>query len=236
MIVLLLLLVNIAVVDFLVPEVIFLYVRSNKRRLQAQETKKRIFDVAQQMFREKGFSNVTVEEIADGAGMSVGTLYHHFKNKYEILTEWHKRLDEWYYEYYSKIKDTNEYKEKGVLELIREMMLYMNETCVNYGSDYISVVYSYMLSNPSGFGEIMCSRKRKYYKIMTELMLLGQKNGEITTDKTAAELTHDITIVSRGCLTDWVIEGAPDDMRTHTASVLDDFLKGISTCKKSLSK
>lgn len=204
-----------------------LYMPSNKRRLQAQETKKRIFDLAQQMFREKGFNNVTVEEIADAAGISVGTLYHHFKNKFEMLIEWHKRLDEWYSDYYDKLKNMPEYADKGNIEIIREMMLYMNETCIYYGKEYIAVVYSYMLTN-AAFGEIMTSRNRSYYKIMTELMEKGQENNEIRTDKTIDQLVRDITILSRGCLTDWVIEGSPDDMRTHTASALDSFLRGIA--------
>lgn len=66
-----------------------MYIRSNKRKLQAIETKNRIFDIAHAMFRERGFYNVTVEEIADAANISVGALYHHFKNKYELLTAWH---------------------------------------------------------------------------------------------------------------------------------------------------
>lgn len=208
--------------------VIILYIKSNKRKLQAQETKQRIFDVAHQKFTEKGFNNVTIEEIAESTGISVGSLYHHFKNKYEILIAWHERLDELYYNYLEKITDSPDFKDKNILETIKEMMLYMNETCIYYGAEYIGVVYSYMLSN-SDFANIMTDRRRPYYKIMLKLMKEGQKKGEIRKNISVTQLVTDITILSRGCLTDWAIEGTPDDIRTHTSSVLNCYLRGIAS-------
>jgi AcrR family transcriptional regulator len=204
-----------------------LYVKSNKRKIQAQETKQHIFDVAHQMFREKGFNNVTIEEIAEATGMSVGSLYHHFKNKYEILISWHEQLDELYNNYLDKIESSPEFKNKGTLAIIREIMLYMNETCIYYGAEYIGVIYSYMLSN-SEFAKIMTDRRRTYYKIMLKLMKRGKKNGEIRPEISDKQLVTDITILSRGCLTDWVIEGSPDGMREHTTSILDCYLRGIA--------
>jgi len=204
------------------------YIKSNKRKLQAQGTKKKIFDVAHQKFREKGFNNVTIEEIAESAEISVGSLYHHFKNKYELLIAWHARLDELYCNYFDKLTTSTDSKDKNTLEIIKEMMLYMNETCIYYGAEYIGVVYSYMLSNPD-FAKIMTDRRRTYFKIMTNLMKEGQKKGEIRKDIPVKQLVTDITIISRGCLTDWAIESSPDDMRTHTTSVLNCYLRGISS-------
>lgn len=204
-----------------------MYIKSNKRKLQAQETKKKIFDVAHQKFREKGFNNVTIEEIAESAEISVGSLYHHFKNKYELLIAWHDRLDELYNNHLDKILNSPEFKDKNTLKVIKEMLLYMNETCIYYGTEYIAVVYSYMLSNLD-FAKIMTDRRRTYYKIMLSLMKEGQKRGEIRKDIPVKQLVTDITIISRGCLTDWVIEAAPNDMRKHSLSVLDCYLRGIS--------
>ena len=163
------------------------------------------------MFRERGFYNVTVEEIADAANISVGALYHHFKNKYELLTAWHDRLDEQYAKYYINIKNDPHFANATAPEIIKEMLLYIQETCINYGTEYISVIYSYLLSNTE-FATIMTDMGREYYKIMTELMEKGQ----------------DLTIVSRGCLTDWAIEHSNKRMRDFSKSVLDSFLRGIA--------
>ena len=179
------------------------------------------------MFRERGFYNVTVEEIACAANISIGALYHHFKNKYEILTAWHDRLDERYAEHFQEIKDSPSFKDFKAPDLISEMLLYIQETCIGYGQEYISVIYSYQLSNPE-FAAIMSDRRRNYYIIMTELMEQGQREGTITKEIPANRLVNDLTIVSRGCLFDWATEKSEENMHTYSKSVLDIFLRGIA--------
>lgn len=47
--------------------------------------KQKIMNSAQKLFLKKGFSGVGVREIAAAAGVSLGNLYNHFKNKEEIF-------------------------------------------------------------------------------------------------------------------------------------------------------
>jgi len=50
--------------------------------------KKKIIEVAIAMFKDKGFGNTYVNEIASKAGVSIGTLYYHFpQGKFSILKE-----------------------------------------------------------------------------------------------------------------------------------------------------
>ncbi|MCP4137099.1 MAG: TetR/AcrR family transcriptional regulator [bacterium] len=48
-------------------------------------TRKRILDVAEDLFSEKGFDGTGMEEIARKTGINKATIYYHFKNKYDIL-------------------------------------------------------------------------------------------------------------------------------------------------------
>ncbi len=48
-----------------------------------EEILERCFNI----FSKKGYSNVSIREIADEAGVSTGTLYHYFNNKENILEE-----------------------------------------------------------------------------------------------------------------------------------------------------
>ncbi len=49
------------------------------------ETKKRIFEVVGRLFKEKGFENVTVDEITRKAGIAKGTFFNYFPTRMSLL-------------------------------------------------------------------------------------------------------------------------------------------------------
>lgn len=58
-----------------------------ERKLRELETRKKlILNTAKDLFTEKGFSNVTLDDIANAIEFSKGTIYTHFKSKEEIYT------------------------------------------------------------------------------------------------------------------------------------------------------
>jgi AcrR family transcriptional regulator len=52
-----------------------------------KKTKQKIFDIAVDLFSKKGFSGVSVREIAKNVGIKESSLYNHFKNKDDILAK-----------------------------------------------------------------------------------------------------------------------------------------------------
>ncbi len=50
-------------------------------------TKQKIFDVSVELFSKKGFSGVSVREIARNVGIKESSLYNHFQNKDDILAQ-----------------------------------------------------------------------------------------------------------------------------------------------------
>jgi AcrR family transcriptional regulator len=49
------------------------------------KTKRIILEVSEELFAEKGFDKTGVNEIAENAGIAKSVIYHHFKNKSDIL-------------------------------------------------------------------------------------------------------------------------------------------------------
>ena len=54
-------------------------------RKKALETRDRIMDAAEDVFNESGYSNTTLNEIAEAAGVTRGAIYWHFKNKEDLF-------------------------------------------------------------------------------------------------------------------------------------------------------
>lgn len=60
-----------------------------RRRSAASGSARRaqLLTIAAQLFAAKGFTQTTVRDVADAAGILSGSLYHHFSSKEEMLTE-----------------------------------------------------------------------------------------------------------------------------------------------------
>ena len=103
----------------------------NKREQQKEETLKEILRVSTKLFHEKGYENTSIQNIADGCGLSKGALYHHFKSKEEVL----ERIS---LDYYKLMKETFlsvvEKKGMSMSEKIRQILILANNSDLSQGS------------------------------------------------------------------------------------------------------
>src|SRR3954453_22678597 len=53
----------------------------------SQQTQQRILDASYLLFRRKGYTRVSMDEIAAAASVTKRTLYYHFKSKDTLLAE-----------------------------------------------------------------------------------------------------------------------------------------------------
>ena len=64
-------------------------VRAVPQRAASEETRRQILDTALLLFREQGFENTTLREIAKRAGMSLGAAYYYFNSKEAIVAAYY---------------------------------------------------------------------------------------------------------------------------------------------------
>ncbi|WP_285486425.1 TetR/AcrR family transcriptional regulator [Amycolatopsis taiwanensis] len=58
-----------------------------KRAEKARQTRRRILEVARELFLERGYAGTALQDIADRAGVAVQTIYFTFGNKRTVLKE-----------------------------------------------------------------------------------------------------------------------------------------------------
>lgn len=58
-----------------------------KGRVDGEETRKRILEKAALLFVQKGYGAVSMNEVCETAGVSKGSLYHHFPSKDELFLQ-----------------------------------------------------------------------------------------------------------------------------------------------------
>ena len=58
---------------------------ARKTKEEAQATRDRILDTAEQVFSERGVARTSLADIADAAGVTRGAIYWHFRNKGDLF-------------------------------------------------------------------------------------------------------------------------------------------------------
>jgi AcrR family transcriptional regulator len=66
------------------------------RTLQAMATKKRIYECGISLMKKYGYENITIEQIAKKAKVSVGTYYHYFQSKFDLFVEIYRQGDKYF--------------------------------------------------------------------------------------------------------------------------------------------
>jgi AcrR family transcriptional regulator len=68
--------------------------RAVPQRPASEETRRQILDTALGLFRERGFEDTTIREIAGAAGLSLGAAYYYFKSKEAIVAAYYEYVQQ----------------------------------------------------------------------------------------------------------------------------------------------
>jgi AcrR family transcriptional regulator len=88
--------------------------------VKAEETRTRILDSALRLFREKGFDEATMRDIAEKAGVATGAAYYYFRSKEDLVMAFYVRTADEAREIFPKvIGESRDLKERirAILDL-----------------------------------------------------------------------------------------------------------------------
>jgi len=167
------------------------------RDRQAQETKKRIFNVASQLMINKGFDNVTLEEISKKAGIAKGLFYHYYKSKADLIVETYSIIDGNFEKDLVGL-DVNTSPIYKIFFTVFTMARYAK----GFGIDFVRQIYKGQLDTGTNF---FVNKQRLFEKSIHDAIVTGQEQDIIRKDISPGELAHFIMIVARGVLYDWCL-------------------------------
>lgn len=204
-----------------------MYKKGNKRKNQAEQTRRHIYETAAKLFTEKSFEEVTVNDIVAASGTSVGAFYHHFKNKQGVMVVTYRTLDEQYREYYRDIICGPECAGKCSIEKIELFMRNTVELIADIGRDFLSVFYQYILKD-SSVSNSMLDSGREFFSILREMIAEGKKLGEIPEEVDTEQTIRDLTIIARECEVEWCISRGKVEIDSQSMSLTKKYLRGLT--------
>lgn len=171
-----------------------------KRQQRGLETKQKILNTAYKLFNEKGFNNVTVDEIVKETNTSKGAFYNHFRSKHDIFLEKFKEVDEYYLTIlYPGLSEFNTTTEK-LAYFIKMQLIFLGE---NIGWDVLRTIYEQELNTERD--SYFLNHERPLHHILFILFKEGQLNNEFRQDLSAEELIEIYYHMVRGMIYSWCI-------------------------------
>ena len=188
---------------------------------KTSNTKGKIVDAAWKLFYEQGFEDTTVEEIILESGTSIGSFYHYFQGKDDLLGSLAYLFDDKYIALSEGIDwDENHF---DLLIFLNRELFDMIENRIDL--DLLTRMYSAQLT-AKGEKQLL-DHTRVYYKLLRKIMARGQERGEITTEKTVSELVRFYAFCERSMLYDWCLYGGEYSLREYAKYTMPQLLSGI---------
>lgn len=204
-------------------------VHMTARQLKALETKKSLYESAIKLFAEKGFNDVSIDEIAAEAGTSKGSFYTYFNSKSHVMYEQFKQFDNNYMSIYKNLSYCKTSQEK-LLYFAKYIYTFAVE---EIGLDITKVVYSNGFQYGQEESAFVTDESRPLYKIIGEIVRKGIETKEFVQDYSEKELTIMIVRCIGGTYLDWCLYGEKFDLVSEGVRFLLIFLNGIKEKNKT---
>lgn len=196
---------------------------------EAQQTRGRILDSAEQVFLDHGVGAATLQQIADAAGVTRGAVYHHFQDKREILDEMLARVI-----LPLQVNMDNTLGAPDAPEPLQRLI------------DHLDLVFRYLVHTPRArrvfdilttrfeFGaanEPMRQRKlasRDEFRTHLQAALAAaQRRGELAPEPPAADLALGLFALVDGFIRTWILQPELFDLERVGSAAVRQYLAGL---------
>lgn len=166
------------------------------RQQQSINTRKRIEDAANVCFARKGMAYTLIADIVQEAGVSVGTFYHYFKNKDELLIRQYESFDMEFVDRAQELLVGDDAMES----LLRFARFFSRGS---YKEEGRAANLEYLKARPSITLEELWPKNRPYFLVLCTIIAKGQHSGQLRRDMPPEEMAELIIMFTRGYNIDW---------------------------------
>jgi TetR/AcrR family fatty acid metabolism transcriptional regulator len=171
---------------------------------RSARTRERIIEAATEVFARRGVHGTRVADIAERAGIAYGLVYHHFRNKEDILTAIFAERWAQYVAYLEEV----ERMPVSFRERMRRLIHFWVET-YRHETELMTVMIneitrSYEFLESHDIGAVLVS-----FDPIERIIAAGKRNGEVRSDLDPKLATYAVLGVAEMVLTGYVIGSLP---------------------------
>ena len=178
---------------------------ANKRGRPAKtseptDAKQKLIDTTVALIKKYGADTITVRNVCEEAGLSIGTFYHHFQNKDDLLMYFVRETS-----FDSFVLET---PPEDIAGRVCELYMHLIDRYLALGEEFMKSFYTtgnkalsaYMGQENGCFadGTVMARCERE--------LLEAQEQGFIKKNANAHILSMDICTIVKGCVFEWALD------------------------------
>jgi AcrR family transcriptional regulator len=174
-----------------------------RRQRRAAETRLRLFRCALQLFAERGFPNVTVEDITDAADVGKGTFFNYFESKDHVLGVMAEIQ-------LGKVREAVTLAESGkrtIYSVLHRLFLRVAEEPGRSPDLARALISSFLASER--VRDLVDRKLREGRKMVAQVVATGQKRGEIDSRLKKEKIALHLQQAFMGTLLLWSLQGQP---------------------------
>lgn len=170
---------------------------TERRKLQGQETERKILNAALSLMRERGFDRVSIRDICKEAGITTGAFYHHFPSKEALLESGFAPLDD-----FMRFALEGHGSEPPDQRLWRILSAYAQ--FMEHGGELIGRYYQRRIAEPRARS---MDATRYTLSAMLECFRQADREGVLSPGRTPEWVADFCFRHFRGVVIDWILHG-----------------------------
>ena len=200
--------------------------KTNKREVKSLETRGKIYESANALFREHGIDKVSVDAIVEKAGVSKGSFYVHFESKYVLIalliSDFVEELDIDYKSSIESLPDSTPASEV----LIRLVEVITDIISNKIGYDKMKYVYEGLITRSINSDTII-GYNRELYRTFRNVISKGIEMNEFKKDINIDSIITHLILGIRGITFEWCIRHPDFDYKKQVFDHFEMLLNGI---------
>jgi len=189
---------------------------------ESLDAKQKIIDATVALIKREGADAVTVRHVVEESGLSIGTFYHHFQNKDDLLM------------YFVKEASFDILDLKTPLaqlpDRIAELYFHLIDRYLNLGEDFMKSFYTtgnqalsaYMCEEDGHFAEdtVMARCEKELDSAIAESILSNETDTHT--------LSMDICTIVKGSVFEWALNDGRIDIHQTLTRILHNYFGGLT--------
>jgi AcrR family transcriptional regulator len=183
------------------------------------DAKQKLIDTTVELIKKYGADTLTVRSVCEEAGLSIGTFYHHFQNKDDLLMYFVREAS-----FDSFVLET---PLEDVAGRICELYMHLIDRYLTLGEEFMKSFYTtgnkalsaYMGQENGCFadGTVMARCERE--------LIDAREQGFLKKDADPHQLSMDICTIVKGCVFEWALDDGRMDIAESLRRIVKAYLE-----------